>query len=93
MSLSHNTGALKALQNKTIPPGKYIAEDERFAETLQKTNMPYMIGESYARQGQTLRPANFQHDHLNPSFTTLNPENSLTLNYGTYIYNKVTGYQ
>ena len=55
--------------------------------------MPYMIGESYAREGQALRPANFQHDHLNPSFTTLNPENSLTLNYGTYIYNKVTGYQ
>jgi hypothetical protein len=94
MSLSHNTELLKALQNKAIPPGKFIAEDERFAETLQKTNMPYMIGESYAREGKTLRPAHFQHDHINPFFTPLYmPEINLKLNYGTYIYNKVTGYQ
>jgi hypothetical protein len=94
MSLSHNTELLKALQNKAIPPGKFIAEDERFAETLQKSNMPYMIGESYAREGKTLRPAHFQYDHINPSFTPLYmPEINLKLNYGTYIYNKVTGYQ
>lgn len=94
MSLTHNTDLLKVLQNKAIPPGKFIAEDERFAETLQKTNMPYMIGESFARQGQALRPAHFQHDHINPSLTPVYmPETRLAMNYGTYIYNKVTGYQ
>lgn len=94
MSLQHNTNLLQALQNKSIPPGKFIAEDERFAETMEKTNMPYMIGESYPRQGKTLRPAHFQYEHLNPKLTPLHiPETQLAMNYGTYIYNQLTGFQ
>jgi hypothetical protein len=94
MSLSHNTGLLQQLQNKSIPPGKYIGEDERFAETLKPQKMPYMIGESFAREGKPLRPAHFQYSHLNPTFTPVYiPPPELKMNYGTYIYNKVTGYQ
>jgi hypothetical protein len=94
MSLTHNTKLLVQMQNKAIPPGKFIAEDERFSTTLQPQKMPYMIGESYARSGQPLREANFQYDHLNPSLTKIyNPEVSLSMNYGTYIYNQITGYQ
>lgn len=94
MSLQHNTNLLRALQNKAIPAGKFIAEDQRFAETMEKTNMPYMIGESYAREGKTLRPAHFQYEHINPKHTPVYiPETQLAMNYGTYIYNQLTGYQ
>jgi len=94
MSFNNNTGLLQQLQNKTIPPGRYIAEDERFAETLKPEKMPYMIGESYAREGRELRPAYFQYGHLNPEHTPVyQPAPFLKMNYGTYIYNKVTGYQ
>lgn len=94
MSLQHNTQLLQALQNKAIPPGKFIAEDERFAISMEKQKMPYMIGESYARQGRALRPAHFQYEHLNPKFTPVyDPPIGLAMNYKTYIYNQVTGYQ
>lgn len=94
MTLSHNTALLQQLQNKAIPPGKFIGEDERFAETLKPEKMPYMIGETFAREGKPLRPAHFQHSHLNPEFTPIYiPQTKLAMNYGTYIYNQVTGYQ
>jgi len=88
MSLHHNTGALKPQQTNVIPPGKIIYVDETFQIDPPK----YVAGEAFPRQGKELILAHFSYAHHNPSFTPVNAP-SLPMNYGTYIYNIVDGYQ
>ena len=94
MSLHQQTQAVTPAMAKVIPPGKYIYEDERFL--LQETGrkIPYVLDQDFARQGLRLRPAQFQYAHLNPTFSPVyQPPPELTMNFGSYIYNKVSGYQ
>lgn len=94
MSLHQQTQMVSPAMAKAIPPGRYIAEDERFL--LQETGrkIPYVLDQDFARQGLRLRPAQFQYAHLNPTFTPVyQPPPSMELNYGSYIFNKVTGFQ
>jgi len=94
MALHQQTQMVSPAMAKAIPPGKFIAEDERFL--LQETGrkIPYVLDQDFARQGLRLRPAQFQYSHLNPTFTPIyQPPPEMTMNYGTLIYNKVDGYQ
>jgi hypothetical protein len=94
MSLHQQTQAVTPAMAKAIPPGKFIAEDERFMEQESGKTLPYVLDQDFARQGLRLRPAHFQFAHLNPTFTPVyQPAPSMEQNYGTYIFNKVTGYQ
>ncbi len=94
MALHQQTQMISPAMAKAIPPGKFIAEDERFMEQESGRTIPYVLDQDFARQGLRLRPAQFQFAHLNPTFTAVyQPPPSMELNYGTYIYNKVDGYQ
>jgi hypothetical protein len=94
MSLHQQTQAVTPAMAKAIPVGRYIAEDERFMEQESGKTIPYVLNQDFARQGLRLRPAQFQFAHLNPTFTPVyQPAPELEQNYGTLIYNKVTGYQ
>ncbi len=94
MSLHQQTQAVTPAMAKAIPPGKFIAEDERFMEQESGRKIPYVLDQDFARQGLRLRPAQFQYAHLNPSFTEVyQPPPQMEMNFGTYIYNKVDGYQ
>jgi len=88
MSLHHNTGAITPQQNNVIPVGRYIFTDETFQIEPPK----YQEGESFARMGKELVPAHFSYGHHNPDFTPV-ASPSLPMNYGTYIYNIVDGFQ
>ena len=94
MSLHQQTQNVTPAMAKAIPPGKFIAEDERFMIQESGRKIPYVLDQDFARQGLRLRPAQFQFAHLNPTFTPIyQPPPELEQNYGTYIFNKVTGYQ
>ena len=88
MSLHHNTGMIQPQMNDVIPAGKFIYKDETFLIQPPK----YVEGEAFARMGKELVPAHFSYGHHNPDFTLV-ASPSLPLNYGTYIYNIVDGYQ
>jgi hypothetical protein len=76
--------------NPVIPAGKFIYVDE----TFQQKAPSFFQGEAYARQGRELIPAHFSYGHHNPDFTPVyTPATELPMNYGTYIYNIVDGYQ
>lgn len=90
MSLQQLTQLLQPQNNNVIPPGKYIYTDETFL-----VKQPIASVESFPQQGKALVPAYFSFNH-NPGsgFTPVySPAPSMTMNYGTYIYNSVTGYQ
>lgn len=90
MSLHNMIGQLTPQQSNVIPPGKFIYTDETFLIKPPK----FMEGEAFPRQGKALVPAHFSYGHHNPDFTPVHsPSPSLPLNYGTYIYNIVDGYQ
>ena len=90
MSLQHMTVKLVPQTNNVIPPGKFIYTDETFLIQPPK----YVQGESFPQQGKELVPAHFSYGHINPDFTPVySPATRMTMNYGTYIYNIVTGYQ
>ena len=94
MSLHQQTQMVSPAMAKAIPPGKFIAEDERFMEQESGRKIPYVLDQDFARQGLRLRPAQFQFAHLNPTFTPIyEPPPEMTMNYGTLIYNKIDGYQ
>ena len=94
MSLHQQTQQVTPAMAKAIPPGKFIAEDERFMIQESGRKLPYVLDQDFARQGLRLRPAQFQYAHLNPTFTPIyQPAPQMEMNYGTYIYNKVDGYQ
>ncbi len=88
MSLHQMTQKLTPQQANIIPAGKYIYTDE----TFQLEPPKYVEGEAFARMGKELVPAHFSYGHHNPNFTPV-ASPSLPMNYGTYIYNSVTGYQ
>jgi hypothetical protein len=94
MSLHQQTQQVTPAMAKAIPPGKFIAEDERFMIQESGRKLPYVLDQDFARQGLRLRPAQFQYAHLNPTFTPIyQPAPQMEMNYGTYIFNKVDGYQ
>jgi hypothetical protein len=82
------TQKLTPQQANYIPAGKFIYTDE----TFQLEPPKYVEGEAFARMGKELVPAHFSYGHHNPNFTPV-ASPSLPMNYGTYIYNSVTGYQ
>jgi hypothetical protein len=82
------TQKLTPQQANIIPAGKFIYTDE----TFQLEPPKYVEGEAFARMGKELVPAHFSYGHHNPNFTPM-ASPSLPMNYGTYIYNSVTGYQ
>jgi hypothetical protein len=82
------TQKLTPQQANIITAGKYIYTDE----TFQLEPPKYVQGEAFARMGKELVPAHFSYGHHNPNFTPV-ASPSLPMNYGTYIYNSVTGYQ
>ena len=88
MSLHQMTQKLTPQQTNYIPAGKYIYTDE----TFQLEPPKYERGEAFPRMGKELVPAHFSYGHHNPDFTPM-ASPSLPMNYGTYIYNSVTGYQ
>jgi len=88
MSMHYNTQKLTPQQNNYIPAGKFIYTDETFLIDPPK----YQEGEAFARMGKELVPAHFSYGHHNPDFTLV-ASPSLPMNYGTLIYNSVTGYQ
>lgn len=90
MSLHHMLGQLTPQVNNVIPPGKFIYTDETFLLQPPK----FVEGEAFPRQGKELVPAHFSYGHHNPDFTPVQPfPTTLPLNYGTYIYNIVDGFQ
>jgi hypothetical protein len=82
------TGSITPQQATAIPAGKFIYTDETFQIKPPK----YVQGESFARMGKELIPAHFSYGHQNPEFTLVSAP-QLPMNYGTYIYNIVDGYQ
>ena len=89
MSLHQSTMKLTPAQTNVIPPGKYIYTDETFL-----VSQPIASVEAFPRQGKELVPAYFSFNHHNPDFTPVYiPLPSMTMNYGTYIYNIIDGYQ
>jgi hypothetical protein len=94
MSLHQQTQQVSPAMAKAIAPGKYIYEDERFLLQESGKTIPYVLGQDFARQGLRLRPAQFQYAHINPTFTPVyQPAPEMTMNFGSYIYNKVSGFQ
>jgi hypothetical protein len=89
MAMHQGTMKLTPQQANVIPAGKYIYTDETFL-----VKQPIASVEAFARQGKALVPAYFSFGHGNPDFTPVyQPAPSMTMNYGTYIYNMVDGYQ
>jgi len=88
MSLHQMTQKLTPQQANIIPAGKYIYTDE----TFQLEPPKYVEGEAFARMGKELVSAHFSYGHHNPNFTPV-ASPSLPMNFNTYIYNSVTGYQ
>ena len=88
MSLHQMTQKLTPQQANYIPAGKFIYTDE----TFQLEPPKYVQGEAFPRMGKELVSAHFSYGHHNPNFTPV-ASPSLPMNYGTYIYNSVTGYQ
>jgi hypothetical protein len=89
MALHQGTMKLTPAQANVIPVGKYIYTDETFL-----VKQPIASVEAFPRQGKELVPAYFSFQHGGQEFTPVyQPLPSMSYNYGTYIYNSVTGYQ
>jgi len=90
MSLQQLTQLLQPQNNNVIPPGKFIYTDETFLAKPAKL----IKGESFSQQGKELVTPYFSFQHGGQEFTPVySPAPSMTMNYGTYIYNIVDGYQ
>ena len=89
MALHQGTMKLTPSQANVIPAGKYIYTDETFL-----VSQPIASVEAFPRQGKGLVPAYFSFQHGGQEFTPVyTPLPSMSYNYGSYIYNSVTGYQ
>ncbi len=89
MAMHQGTMKLTPQQSNYIPVGKYIYTDEPFS-----VKQPIASEESFPRQGKQLIPAYFSFKHGGQEFQPVyQPSPSLPMNYGTYIYNIVDGYQ
>jgi len=83
------TAQLTPSQATAVPPTRYIYTEETFL-----VKPPIASVEAFPRQGKELVPAYFSFNHNPRGFTDLyQPAPSMTYNYGSYIYNSVTGYQ
>jgi hypothetical protein len=90
MSLQQLTQLLQPQNNNVIPPGKFIYIDETFLAKPAKL----VKDESFPRQGKELVTPYFSFQHGGQEFTPVySPAPSMTMNYGTYIWNIVDGYQ
>ena len=90
MALHQGTMKLTPQQANVIPAGKYVYTDETF---LIKPET-YVAGQHFGRGGKELIPYGFSFGHQNPDLTPVyTPAPHMTMNYGTLIYNSVTGYQ
>lgn len=88
--MHQQTTKLTPQQANVIPAGKFIYTDETF---LLKPE-PYVTGQPFGRGGKDLIPYGFSFGHQNPDLTPVyQPAPIMTMNYGSYIYNSVTGYQ
>ena len=89
MALHQGTMKLTPSQANVIPAGKYIYTDETFL-----VSQPIASVEAFPRQGKELVPAYFSFQHGGQEFTPVyTPLPSMSYNYGSYIYNSITGYQ
>jgi len=89
MAMHQGTMKLTPQQANYIPAGKFIYTDETFL-----VKQPIAKEEAFARQGKELVPAYFSFKHGGQEFQPVfQPSPSLPMNYGTYIYNIVDGYQ
>jgi len=89
MAMHQGTMKLTPQQANYIPAGKFIYTDETFL-----VKQPIAKEEAFARQGKELVPAYFSFKHGGQEFQPVfQPSPSLPMNYGSYIYNIVTGYQ
>ena len=89
MALHQGTMKLTPQQANYIPAGKFIYTDETFS-----VSKPITSDEAFPRQGKALIPAYFSFKHGGQDFQPVfQPAPSLEMNYGSYIYNIVTGYQ
>jgi len=89
MAMHQGTMKLTPQQANYIPAGRYIYTDETFL-----VKQPIAKEEAFARQGKELVPAYFSFKHGGQEFQPVyQPSPSLPLNYGTYIYNIVDGFQ
>ena len=87
--MHQGTMKLTPQQANVIPAGKYIYTDETFL-----VKQPITSEEAFARQGKALVPAYFSFQHGGQEFQPVyQPAPSMTMNYGTYIYNIVDGFQ
>jgi len=89
MALHQGTMKLTPAQANVIPVGKYIYTDETYL-----VSQPIASVEAFPQQGKQLVPAYFSFQHGGQEFTPVyTPLPSMSYNYGSYIYNSVTGYQ
>lgn len=90
MSLHQQTMQLVPATNQMIPATQFIYQQETFL-----TKPPMLSkGESFPQQGKELVTPYFSFRHGGQEFVPVySPAPSMTMNYGTYIYNIVDGYQ
>ena len=87
--MHQGTMKLTPQQANVIPAGKFIYVDETFL-----VKQPIASVEAFARQGKALVPAYFSFQHGGQEFQPVyQPAPSMKMNYGSYIYNIVDGYQ
>ena len=87
--MHQGTIKLTPQQSNYIPAGKFIYTDETFS-----VKQPIASEEAFPRQGKQLIPAYFSFKHGGQEFQPVyQPTPSLPMNYGTYIYNIVDGFQ
>jgi hypothetical protein len=84
----HPTAQLTPQQNNFIPPGKFIAVDERY---LMKP-LPKPMDDSFPKQGKPLVEHGTSISLKPPDFTYKAGGEPLAMNYNSYIYNQITGF-
>ena len=74
--------------NTAVPATQFIYQQETFLTKPPK----FFQGEAFPRQGKELITPYFSFQHGGQEFVPV-ASPSMTMNYGTYIYNIVDGYQ
>lgn len=82
------TQQLVPATNSAIPATNYIYQQETFLTKPPK----FFEGEAFPRQGKELVTPFFSFQHGGQEFVTVAAP-SMTMNYGSYIYQSITGYQ
>lgn len=82
------TSHIMANPATAIAPTRYIYTEETFLN-----RPPIASVEAFARQGKELVPAYFSFNHNPGSSFVPVATPTMKYNYGSYIYNSVTGYQ